>query len=106
MSSPSGPGEESNRSPAGTGFGVRLLVCRDCGSTLMYPASCTEHGRSRWYVELRCPDCGGVRASVFDVGMLDALDRELDRSEAALEAELARLTDANMLDYANRSCPR
>jgi hypothetical protein len=77
--------------------GGGLLVCGDRGATLMHPVSCTEHSESRWYVELRCPDCGGVRAGVFDVGMLDALDRGLDRSEAVLEAEQARLTHANMV---------
>jgi hypothetical protein len=34
--------------------------------------------------------------------MLDALDRELDRAEAEIEADLACLIRANMADYVTR----
>jgi hypothetical protein len=34
--------------------------------------------------------------------MLDALDRELDRAEAEIEADLACLTHAQMADYVTR----
>jgi hypothetical protein len=34
--------------------------------------------------------------------MLDALDRELDRAEAEIEADLACLTRAHMADYVTR----
>jgi hypothetical protein len=68
----------------------------------MYPADCEEHGRDRWCVELRCPDCGDREWARFDVEMLDALDRELDRAEAEIEADLDCLTRANMADYVTR----
>jgi hypothetical protein len=61
----------SNPNEAG---GKSLLVCGECGSRLMYPASCTEHGESHWNVELQCPDCDAVREAVFEVAMLDLLD--------------------------------
>jgi len=79
-----------------------LLVCGGCRSRLVYPADCEEHGRDRWYIELKCADCGGRERARFDVGMLDALDRELGRAEAEIEADLARLTRANMADYVTR----
>jgi len=79
-----------------------LLVCGGCGSRLVHPADCEEHGRDRWHVELRCPECGGREWARFDVEMLDALDRELDRAEAEIEADLACLTRANMADYVTR----
>ena len=79
-----------------------LLVCGGCRSRLMYPADCHAHGRDWWYVELKCPDCGGLEWARFDLDMLDALDRELDRAEAEIEADLARMTRANMADYVNR----
>jgi hypothetical protein len=79
-----------------------LLVCGGCRSRLMYPADCEEHGRDRWYVALKCPDCGGREWARFDVEMLDALDRELDRAEAEIEADLARVIRANMADYVTR----
>jgi hypothetical protein len=34
--------------------------------------------------------------------MLDALDREIDRAEAHVQADLAWLTRANMTDYLTR----
>ena len=79
-----------------------LLVCGGCRSTLVYPAECEEHGRDHWYIELKCPDCGGREWARFDVEMLDALDRELDRAKAEIEADLAWVTRANMADYVTR----
>ena len=79
-----------------------LLVCRRCRSRLMYPADSEEQGRDHWRVEMRCPECGGREWARFDVEMLDALDRELERAQAEIEADLACLTRANMADYVNR----
>jgi hypothetical protein len=79
-----------------------LLVCGTCRSRLMYPADCGGQGRGHWYVELKCPNCGGRERASFDVEMLDAVDRELDRAEAEIEADLACLTRANMADYVTR----
>lgn len=102
MSDPNETSDHSNRLDEFTGFSESLLVCGECGSRLMYPASRTEHGASHWCVELQCPDCDGVRGRVFGATMLDALDRELDRAEDALKADLERLTQANMVDYVTR----
>lgn len=79
-----------------------LLVCDHCHSRLMYPAHCEEQGRERWYIELRCPDCGDIRSGLFAIEMLDALDRELAQAEAEIEADLARMTHGNMVDYVTR----
>jgi len=79
-----------------------LLVCGACRSRLVYPADCEEQERDHWYIELRCPDCGGREWARFDVEMLDALDRELDRAEAEIEADLACLTRAHMAEYVTR----
>ena len=120
--------EHADRSDAGTGEGIDstlrdltspspsqpiadarpgrldegLLVCSACRSGLMCPADCAEHGEDHWYVELKCPDCGGRKCALFDVEMLDALDGELDRAEAEIEADLAHLIRANMADYVTR----
>jgi hypothetical protein len=79
-----------------------LLVCGACRSTLVYPADCEEDGPDHWCIELKCPECGGHKWARFDVGMLDALDRDLDRAQAEIEADLACLTRANMADYVTR----
>jgi hypothetical protein len=83
-------------------FDEGLLVCGACHSRLMYPADCEEHGREHWYIELKCPDCSVRTWTRFDVEMLDALDRELDRAQDEIEADLACLTRANMADYITR----
>lgn len=79
-----------------------LLVCGACCSRLVYPADCEEHGRDHWFIELKCPECGDHQWTRFDIEMLDALDRELDRAEDEIEADLAYLTRANMADYVTR----
>jgi hypothetical protein len=79
-----------------------LLVCGTCRSRLMYPADCEEHGRDEWYIELKCPNCGGHEWARFDLEVLDALDRELEQAEAEIEADLERLTRINMADYVAR----
>jgi hypothetical protein len=68
----------------------------------MYPAGCEEHSEGHWFVELTCADCGNARADVFDAGGLDALDRELDRAESDIQADLDRLGRENMADYVAR----
>jgi hypothetical protein len=79
-----------------------LLVCGACQSRLMYPTDSREHGPEHWNIELTCADCDGREWARFDVDMLDALDRELDRAEAEIGSDLARLTRANMADYVTR----
>ena len=79
-----------------------LLVCGTCGSRLMYPADCEEHGRDHWYIELKCADCRGHEWASFDVEMLDLLDRALEQAEAEIQADLECLTRANMADYVTR----
>lgn len=79
-----------------------LLVCTNCGSPLMHPIDCEEHGHDRWYLELRCPECESVRPGLFDLDMLNELDSELDLAEAEIKADLARLTNANMLEFVTR----
>ena len=95
------PSPSTADTPPGT-LDEGLLVCDGCRSSLMYPADCEEHGRDHWHVELKCPDCGGGRWALFDLKLLDALDRELERAEADIQADLASLTCANMTDYVTR----
>jgi hypothetical protein len=45
MSNPNQASDDSKRFDELTGFGESLLVCRQCGLRLTYPASCRELGR-------------------------------------------------------------
>jgi hypothetical protein len=47
--------------------------------------------RTRWRVELYCPDCGHRSAGVFPQRVLDRFDRILDDGTAALSEDLAEL---------------
>jgi hypothetical protein len=51
---------------------------------------------------LRCPSCESVRADRFEDALLEDLEHELDRGQAELEHELARLARANMADDVDR----
>lgn len=79
-----------------------LLVCGTCRSRLVYPGDCGAQGRDHWYIELKCPNCGGQAWARCDVEMLDALDRELEQAEAEIESDLEYLTRTNMADYVTR----
>jgi hypothetical protein len=95
---PSSPVADTRRGKLEEG----LLVCGGCRSRLVYPADCEEHGRDHWYIELKCLDCGSREWARFDIEMLDALDGELGRAQAEIEADLARLIRTNMADYVAR----
>ena len=73
-----------------------LNTCSHCPSELVYPVAWEEAGPSSWRVALRCPECEQVREGVFAQEAVDAFDEHLDAGTDALEADLRRLTRANM----------
>ncbi len=73
-----------------------LYVCFHCSGELVYPLDWAEEGPRHWRVILRCPDCESRREGVFEQGVVERLDDELDRGAAALLADLRRMTHANM----------
>jgi hypothetical protein len=79
-----------------------LHVCAACRSRLVYPMWCEEASDDSWRVALRCPNCGRFGIGRFEQSLVDELERELDRGDAELEADLARLTRANMVDEIDR----
>jgi hypothetical protein len=79
-----------------------LHVCSACGSRLVYPTWWEEAGDDPWQVRLRCPGCEWVGGGRFEPKLVDELERELDRGDAELEADLALLTRANMVDEIDR----
>ena len=79
-----------------------LHVCDGCGSKLVYPTEWEEDGDDAWHVARRCPDCESVGGGRFESKLVDELERELDRADAELAADLALLTHANMVDEIER----
>jgi hypothetical protein len=79
-----------------------LHVCRACHSRLVHPTWWAEANDDSWQVALRCPNCEWSGLGRFEQRLVDQLERELDRGDAELAVDLARLTHANMVDEIDR----
>jgi hypothetical protein len=79
-----------------------LHVCPACQSRLVHPIWSDEASDGWWQLALRCPNCEWSGVGRFARRLLDELERELDRGDAELEDDLARLTHANMVDEIDR----
>jgi len=74
----------------------QLHICFHCAGELVYPLDWSEEGPRHWRIVLRCPECESRREGVFDQGVVERLDDELDRGSSALLGDLRRMTHANM----------
>ncbi len=81
-----------------------LHVCFNCGGELVYPLDWCEEGLRHWRIVLRCPDCESRREGVFEQGVVEQLDDELDRAAGALLGDLRRMTHANMSEEVEFFC--
>jgi hypothetical protein len=79
-----------------------LHVCRACGSGLVHPIWWERGSDDLWQTELECPNCGWSGIGCFEHRLVERFDRELERGEAELEADLAWLTHVNMVDEIER----
>jgi hypothetical protein len=75
-----------------------LHVCFYCAGELVHPVDWSEAGPSQWRILLRCPECEATREGVFEQGVVESLDDELDRATGALLSDLQRVTHANMAE--------
>jgi len=74
----------------------QLHVCFHCAGELAYPLDWAEEGPRHWRIVLRCPECESRREGVFEQGLVERLDDELDRAASLLLGDLKRMTHANM----------
>ena len=81
---------------------LRLHVCCDCDSQLVYPVQWSEVDRESWEVTLRCPNCEWSHTDVFDQETVERFDEELDRGTDSLVDDLKRLIHANMEEEIDR----
>ncbi|HEX8854930.1 MAG TPA: hypothetical protein VF752_04965 [Thermoleophilaceae bacterium] len=79
-----------------------LHVCPACGSALVQLVAQDESESNRWWLTLRCPECETISAGEFDQTAVEALERELERGAAELEANYLLLVQANMADALDR----
>jgi len=88
--------------PGLTEVGPDLHVCGTCSSDLVFPVEWDEAGTSHWEVTLRCPNCEWSGTGVFEQGVVERFDEELDRGTEALVRDLKRMMHANMEDEIER----
>ena len=79
-----------------------LHVCPSCDSELVYPVDWAPADRTRWRVDLCCPECDWWGGGVFTQELVDAFDEELDRGTERLLDDLHLLARANMEDQVER----
>jgi hypothetical protein len=82
--------------------GEDLHICSTCDSNLVYPVEWDEAGATHWEVTLRCPNCEWSSTGVFEQGVVERFDEELDRGTEALVRDLKRMMHANMEDEIDR----
>ncbi|GAC1315888.1 MAG: hypothetical protein NVSMB25_00590 [Thermoleophilaceae bacterium] len=80
----------------------QLHVCMDCESELVYPVHWEEADERHWNITLRCPNCEWRAAGVFEQGVCDRFDDELERGTDALTRDYRRLVTANLADEIDR----
>jgi hypothetical protein len=76
------------RRPKHTG---ELDLCHVCCQDRVYPLSWHDTGGGRWWVELRCGECGGYRTGVFGEEALQRFERRLEVSRREIEREADRM---------------
>ncbi len=79
-----------------------LHVCPECSSRLVHPTDWEPTGRSRWRVDLRCPECEWFGSEVHDQKLMDAFDVVLDEGTEDLLEDLSELSRAIMEEEVER----
>ncbi len=79
-----------------------LHICPSCDSELVYPVDWAPADRTRWAVDLHCPDCDWATTGVYSQEIVDRFDEALDRGTEALLTDLSLLARANMEEQIER----
>jgi hypothetical protein len=90
------------RPTRGAGGAEALHVCPTCSSHLVYPTDWAPADRTRWSVELRCPDCEWIGGGVYSQQAVDRFDEALDSGTEQLLADLTALAQENMEEQIQR----
>jgi hypothetical protein len=90
------------RRPASGNTAEALHVCPTCASDLVFPTDWAPADRTRWSVELRCPDCEWTGGGVYSQAVVDRFDEALDAGTEQLLDDLTTLARANMEEQLQR----
>ena len=75
----------------------RLVVCERCHADFVNPVSWHELGETRWWIRLRCGECGFVREVEVADDDAQRFEHELDRGVRQIAAALLRLDRERMI---------
>jgi hypothetical protein len=75
----------------------RLVDCERCSCDYVNPVTWEERGETRWWIRLRCGECGYVREVEVSNEEARRFDRELDRGVGDIAATVARLERDGMI---------
>jgi hypothetical protein len=92
----------TRRRPATRQGAEALHICPTCASHLVYPTDWAPADRTRWSVELRCPDCEWNGGGVYSQQVVDRFDEALDSGTEQLLDDLTTLAQANMEEQLQR----
>ena len=81
-----------------SGRKVDLTICRSCGSGYVVPTDWAERDEARWWMRLRCGECGSVREAVVP----DAAAQRYDQRLAQGMDEIARALHRQELEQMER----
>ena len=70
----------------------RLVDCERCGRDFVNPVAWLEHDEERWWVRLRCGECGSTREVLIDNEQARQFDVDLDHGVREIARSLSRLT--------------
>jgi hypothetical protein len=73
-----------------------LMLCVLCGSDFVTPVDWSEHDETRWWIRLRCGECGETREVVVPQDVAHRYDRELDRTSEPIASTLSRMERERM----------
>ena len=88
--------EDDRRPLASTAHLPRLRL------ELVHPIDWEEVAADTWRLELRCPNCEWIGGAVYDRGIVELLDEELERGMETIVRDLRHLTHANMEEQIER----
>ena len=92
----------ARRRSAGANTAEALHICPACASELVFPTDWAPADRTRWSVELRCPDCEWVGGGVYSQQVVDRFDEALDAGTEQLLDDLTTLARTNMEEQLER----
>ena len=77
-----------------------LTVCRACASDFVIPTEWAEQGDSKWWIRLRCGECGESREVVVPDAAAQRYDHDLNRGMDRIAIALHRLDLERMAEEA------